>query len=151
MTLNLDEVKCRNDHDPVVMVDDSETDLDIAQRVYGRSKLENPFVTFFDGSSFLDYMESVRMGHRPMPALVLMDVNMPMLNGFETIETLREEEAFSSIPVVVMLTNSDNPADSQKAMAVGANGFQTKYSDIKAYTAFFDSFKPEPPLSPAEA
>jgi len=143
MILNVENIKCRNDHDPVVMVDDSETDLDIAKRVFERSKLENPFMTFFDGSSFLDYMEQVRMGRRPIPALVLMDVNMPMLNGFETIESLRSEKQFSTIPVVVMLTNSDNPADSQKAMKVGANGFQTKFSDIAAYTAFFDELKPQ--------
>lgn len=144
MIQKFEKVKCRNDYDPVVMVDDSDTDQDIARHVYKRSILKNPFITFWDGSSFIDYMESVRLGHRPMPALVLMDVNMPMLSGYETIENLRSEEMFSTIPIVIMLTNSDSPKDREKAQNVGANGFQTKFSDIEAYTRFFDEFKADP-------
>ncbi|WPJ96403.1 response regulator [Coraliomargarita algicola] len=131
--------KCLNDVDPVVVVDDSVIDLTITKRVYARSKLKNPLVTFPSGAAFLEYMEAAQMGTSPVPAMVLMDINMPSMNGFETISELRKVSDFTEIPIIVMLTNSDSEQDLEKSLQVGANGFQTKDFDIERYTEFFNS------------
>lgn len=91
----------------------------------------------------LKHMEAVRSGAEPVPALVLMDINMPELNGFETIRELRSVSDFSKIPVIVMLTNSDSDQDLERSLEVGANGFQTKDFDIARYTEFFNSLAAE--------
>ncbi|MGZ0709474.1 response regulator [Coraliomargarita sp. W4R53] len=132
-------IKCINEIDPIVVVDDSVIDLTITKRVYDRSNLKNPLVTFSNGDAFLEYMLGAMKGDSPIPAMVLMDINMPVMNGFETITKLRERAEFSEIPVIVMLTNSDSQQDVEKSLQVGANGFQTKDFNIERYTAFFNS------------
>lgn len=121
------------------MVDDSEADLDIARRLYDRSILRNPFLTFLSGTEFLEYMAQVKLGEKTLPAMVLMDLNMPALDGFEIVERVRQEREFSQIPIIVVLSNSDSPRDMEEATEVGADGFQTKDLDIKAYVEFFNS------------
>ena len=133
--------KCLNDSNPIIMVDDSKIDISIAQRVHKRSDLPNPFLSFSSGPDFLVYMKKVKTGEEPTPALVLLDINMPMLNGFDTIAELRKQEEFSDIPIIIMLTNSDDPNDVEKARELGANGFQTKMFEIEKYVAFFNSLK----------
>ncbi|HBR95299.1 MAG TPA: two-component system response regulator [Opitutae bacterium] len=141
--MQLVQNKCLNANDPVVVVDDSVIDLTITKRVYARSELKNPLLTFTSGGAFLKHMEAVQNGVEPVPALVLMDINMPELNGFETIRKLRSVSDFSKIPVIVMLTNSDSDQDLERSLEVGANGFQTKDFDIARYTEFFNSLAAE--------
>ena len=141
--MQLVQNKCLNANDPVVVVDDSVIDLTITKRVYARSELKNPLLTFTSGVAFLKHMEAVQSGAEPVPALVLMDINMPELNGFETIRELRSVSDFSKIPVIVMLTNSDSDQDLERSLEVGANGFQTKDFDIARYTEFFNSLAAE--------
>lgn len=135
------EYKCSNEVDPVVVVDDSVSDLIITKRVYARSDLKNPLLTLNSGRAFLDYMAEVRAGQSAVPAMVLMDINMPGMNGFEAIHKLREYSEFAEIPIIVMLTNSDSMLDLDKSVEVGANGFQTKDYNLDRYTEFFNSLK----------
>lgn len=139
--MQLGENKCANEGDPVVVVDDSETDISITKRVYERSILKNPLLTFTSGEAFLQYMSEVRSGESRIPSLVLMDINMPNMNGFETIIKLREFSEFTDIPPIVMLTNSNCDMDVEKSFESGANGFQTKDFNFERYTAFFNSLK----------
>jgi len=136
-------VQCLNGIDPVAVVDDSVIDLTITKRVYARSELKNPLITFTSGEAFLDYMMEVREGKAARPVLVLMDINMPSMNGFQTIARLRAHEDFLEIPIIVMLTNSDSDEDREKSLEVGANGFQTKDFNMARYTEFFNSLKSE--------
>ncbi len=135
------EVKCLNDVEPIAVVDDSLSDLTITKRVYERSELKNPLLTFSSGEAFLEYMSKVRDGQAPGPVMVLMDINMPSLNGFDTIRELRKHSEFSEIPIIVMLTNSDSESDVEKSFEVGANGFQTKDYNLARYIEFFNSLK----------
>tara|TARA_R100000027_G_scaffold52103_5_gene40886 strand:- start:2940 stop:3314 length:375 start_codon:yes stop_codon:yes gene_type:complete len=123
------------------MVDDNPIDVTIARRVYERSELPNPFITFSGGAEFLEYLELVKTGEAETPAIVLLDINMPVMNGFETVQNIRKQNEFSHIPVIIMFTNSDDPADMERAIELGANGFQTKYFEIEKYTEFFNSLK----------
>lgn len=109
----------------VIFVDDDEDDLIIAKSYYQRSALENNMLMFSSGKEFLEYMDSVAGGIYPMPALVLMDINMPEINGFETLENLRTISKFETQPPVIFLTTSDYEKDQQKAETLQA-GFQPK-------------------------
>lgn len=133
------EAKYYNPSSPIVMVDDNEIDLDLARRFYKFSDLQNPFISFSSGMQFLEHMEQVKRGEVAVPCLVLMDINMPEMNGFETLSEIRKQPEFADIPVVVMLTNSDNPADIRKSQQLGANGFQTKQFEFNKYVSFFNS------------
>ncbi|MDQ8204177.1 response regulator [Pelagicoccus sp. SDUM812003] len=128
---------------PIVMVDDSETDLDIARRFYEFCDLENDFVTLSSGDDLLDHLGAVERGDAPFPMLVLLDVNMPGMDGFETLSRIRKAEAFREAPTILMLTNSDNPRDIERAGELGANGYQPKHFELKKYVDFFNSLAPE--------
>jgi CheY-like chemotaxis protein len=60
-----------------------------------------------------------------LPSLIILDLNMPRLNGFEALKQLRAEPAYQDVPVVVLTTSSDY-SDRDRAKQLGANGFLTK-------------------------
>lgn len=127
------------DGGPIVMVDDSPDDILIARRCYRRAGLPNPFVTLDGGTALLALLDEVEVGEAPMPALVLLDINMPDINGFEALAKVRAKAAFRELPVVMMLTNSDDPRDRDRALENGASGLQIKPTRVKDYVAFFAS------------
>lgn len=124
---------------PLIMVDDSKTDVYLALRCYGRSRLRNQFVPLYSGEEFLEYMQGVLEGRTVMPSLVLLDVNMPGRSGLDVLSELRSHESFADSPPVTMLSNSDDPRDAQRSLELGADGFHTKPVQIVNYVAFFDS------------
>ena len=129
---------------PIVMVDDEEPDRELVRRYYKRSGLSNPLLQFLDGPSFLDYLEETDESQAPLPAIVLMDINMPRLNGFETVGAMRRDARFSKLPVVMMLTSSNDPLDRERAIAAGANGYLLKPYNPNYYLDFFQSLKDGP-------
>lgn len=76
-----------------------------------------------------------------MPALVLLDLNMPGMNGLDVLEATRKQPEFAELPVFCMLTSSSDPNDRQRAERAGVSGFFTKPDDLQAYIEFFNSFE----------
>lgn len=126
---------------PIAMVDDEEADHDLVRRFHKRSGLANPLVSFMSGVDFIAYLEGTREGEAPLPVLVLMDINMPRLNGFDTVKAIRKEECFRQMPIVMMLTSSNDPKDRQRASEAGANGYLLKPYNPNCYLDLFNSLK----------
>lgn len=82
-----------------------------------------------DGDELLPRLQEAQRS----PRLILLDLNMPHIGGFEALATLRSENKYGQLPVVV-LTTSSNPADRRKSEALGANGFHTKPATFVALT-----------------
>lgn len=130
-------VRPLNDNE-IVMVDDSETDIFLTRRFLKKSQLRNPFISFSNGPDFLDYMEEVRQGRQRQPALVLLDINMPVMTGFDVLKRLREHPEFHDVPVVSLYTNSSDPREKEKAAELGAT-FIEKFSSTSDAVSFFDA------------
>jgi len=128
-----------DDERPIVMVDDNYGDLKLAEICLERSVLRNPWLPFTGGPDFLAYLEEVEAGRALMPALVLLDINMPLMPGIEVLRRVRAREFFSSMPLFCMLTSSSDPVDRQRAEKVGASGFGIKPDDPDEFVAFFDA------------
>jgi two-component system, response regulator len=128
-------------NDPIIMVDDSEAEQRMVKHCYQKSVLQNPFLTFSEGPKFLVYMDSVLSKETPMPALVLLDLNMPVMDGIEVLKSIRQHQEFIHEPRIVILTNSDNPRDADRSMEMGATSFQIKPFHMADYTAFFNAFR----------
>jgi CheY-like chemotaxis protein len=124
---------------PVVMVDDNAGDLFFVQRCYMASKLENTWLPFTRGIDFLAHLSRVKVGEAPMPALVLLDLNMPGMTGLEVLQATRAEPEFAALPIFCVLTSSTDPRDRELAVGYGATGFRTKASNADEYIAFFDA------------
>lgn len=121
----------------IVMVDDEELDIEAAQRGFRKAGLDNVFLSFSDGPPFLDYLQKVRNGEEPFPALVLLDINMPLMSGFDVLRKLRADPKFVEVPVVTMLTSSTHDRDREAAIAGGANDYLIKPNNYNDYTDFF--------------
>lgn len=121
------------------MVDDNDTDAYLAQRCYERSGLENEFVHIRSGEDLIDHLGKVEAGDENMPGLVLLDVNMPVMSGFEALSEIRARPGFRDVPVIAMLSTSDDERDVQESLNRGANAFFTKPSDIGHFVELFRS------------
>lgn len=126
------------DH-PVVMVDDNAAEIEMARMCYEMAALEPEWRSFQDPLGFLEFLAGVKDGREPMPHVVLLDINMPALNGFDVLAETRKDPFFAELPIFMMLTNSDNPADKSKATALGASGYHTKPDNVKAYVELLRS------------
>lgn len=124
---------------PLLLIDDDPVDISIMRRCFQKSKLAERFslTSLTSGEAALAHMDAVHAGDEPVPSLILLDINMPRLNGFEILERIRARPTFSELPAVVFVSNSDNPKDIARAAELGA-AFSEKFSDWRAGVAFFD-------------
>lgn len=135
-TLNL-EIEI-NETAPIIQVDDDSATLTLVEIYYKKSKLSSPFKKFLSGQDFFQYMNSVKEKSAPLPSLILLDINMPGMDGFEVLEKLKNEDEFKDIPVCTMLTSSAHELDKKRAFETGANDYIIKPNDAKEYLNFFN-------------
>ncbi|WP_162415591.1 response regulator [Cyclobacterium roseum] len=113
----------------LLMVDDSEVDALLVENALS-DELECPnFSNYTDPEAFLSFMES---HHGIEKSLVLLDINMPKINGFEVLEKLRSTSGWELVPVIVFSTSS-NERDVKKAIRLGANAYLIKPLTIDEY------------------
>lgn len=125
----------------IAVVDDSVDDVEILTRCFLRSELAATFDirAFHTGHDFLDHMQSVESGAAVSPAVVLLDINMPEMDGFEILRSLRAVPAFVTTPSVVFMSNTDRIEDRERAVALGST-IVPKFGTIREGVEFFDNF-----------
>lgn len=96
----------------LMLVDDNEFDQMMYKRIVDRSGLVGELLQFIDPQEALDCLFDTTIG---MPSLVLLDINMPKIDGFEFLEIVSSELGERMCPVIVMLTTSLDPRDEERA------------------------------------
>jgi len=121
---------------PILLVDDSEQDVELTiLALQDDGKIANAIDVAYDGAEALDYLFCRgKFADRPdrNPAVILLDLKMPKVNGFEVLETIKNDEQLSSIPVVI-LTSSKEEQDIVKSYSGGANAFVVKPVDSEQF------------------
>jgi two-component system response regulator len=114
----------------ILLVEDNPDDEKMTLRALGQSDPPPHVAVVRDGPAAVDYF----FGENPraLPALVLLDIKLPMLSGLEVLERMRSEQRTKNVPVVV-LTSSDETPDIQKAYALGANSYICKPVEYEKY------------------
>ena len=103
----------------LLLVDDDEVDVQGLKRAFTRSRIANPIAVARDGIEALEILRGENGREKlPKPHLVLLDLNMPRMNGIEFLEIIRADEDLKGT-VVFMITTSK--ADEDKARAYGHN------------------------------
>jgi CheY-like chemotaxis protein len=105
----------------VFIADDDEDDRLLLQIAFRQHSPECHLVFAQDGLALLDALAQASSE----PCLIILDLNMPRLNGFEALQLLRDSSVYGHLPIVI-LTTSSQPLDRQRAYALGANEFLTK-------------------------
>jgi CheY-like chemotaxis protein len=110
----------------VLLVEDDEVDVMNVQRAFRRNRIENPLYIAHNGLDALTMLRGVDSTAVPSHRrLVLLDINMPKMNGLEFLQELRQDEALKSTPVVV-LTTSDADQDRLEAYRLNVAGYILK-------------------------
>jgi CheY-like chemotaxis protein len=107
----------------VLYADDDPDDIELVSEAFREYASNVELLTFTDGIELLNYV-ATHQALQPMPCLFIIDINMPKLNGKETLRRLRDMEGFAEVPAVLFST-STMPADAGFAKSYGA-GFVTK-------------------------
>ena len=124
---------------PIIMVDDAELEFELVKRSYERSERVNPLEYFSNGPDFLVHLRAAHDNNQALPSLILMDINMPDMTGFDVLQSMRSDIRFEDIPTVFMLSSSNDPQDVERSRIAGANGYFVKRYKPSEYTEFFNS------------
>jgi len=107
----------------VLYADDDADDIQLIKEAFAKSRQDVELITAADGAEALSYLNTLPQTG-PAPCLIILDVNMPRLNGKETLVKLRQLARFKKVPVM-LFTTSARPADADFAARYNA-GFFTK-------------------------
>ena len=108
----------------ILVIDDSPDDLFLLKRVFNKLELGHMIETANNGEEALVYLENP---DKPRPTLVLLDLHMPKLSGFDVLTWIRGHKDLKYLPVVIF-SSSTEPNDLTRAYNLGANGYLEKPS-----------------------
>ncbi len=117
----------------VVFVDDCEGDLELAQICYEECGATNQLLTFSGSAAFMEFLRTKKAKRHPQPEVIFLDINMPGEDGFEVLAQLKQDPYFQAVPVVFILSNSDNPNDMDNARRLGATDYLVKPTSPRAF------------------
>lgn len=115
----------------VLLVEDNPGDIRLLQEVFRECGLSGCLDVVQSGSEALDYLlMRGEYGDAPVPDIILLDLNMPGIDGFQTLERIKEYDKLRRIPVIV-LSSSSAETDIERAYNLNANCYLTKPHDLE--------------------
>ena len=119
----------------VLLAEDDQGHATLVQRIFRRAGIANEVVHVTDGQEAWDYVcrdgrYASREGHGPL--LLLLDINMPRLDGVEVLRRMKGNEATFTIPVI-MLTTTDDPREIERCYQLGCSVYISKPVDYEAF------------------
>jgi CheY-like chemotaxis protein len=124
-----------NDLKRILLVEDDPKDVELTLTGLAEYNLANEVVVVGDGEEALDYLYrrgKYQTRHNGNPAVMLLDLKLPKLNGFEVLQQVRSDENLKMIPVVV-LTSSNEERDLVRSYKLGVNAYVTKPVDFHEF------------------
>lgn len=126
----------------VLMAEDNQDDSELMAHAWSRTSVEARLETARDGEAAIDVLRRCVEEHTELPALLVLDLRMPRMDGLELLRRLRADPDVRSIPAVVC-SSSQEPADIDSCYSAGANGYVVKPREASRYrqlVAAIDSF-----------
>lgn len=117
---------------PILLVEDNADDEELTIHALEKNLVSNEIVVMRDGAQALEYLFGEESARREMPALVLLDLKLPKIDGLEVLQRIREDERTRLLPVVI-LTTSNEDEDRLKGYALGANSYVRKPVDFEEF------------------
>ena len=121
----------------ILLVDDDPNDVELTRRAFRNDPLGNKLVVVRNGVDALDYLRGTgsHAGRDPadLPQVVLLDLNLPGIDGFEVLRRIRADDRFRRLPVVI-LTSSNEDSDKLAGYGLGANSYVRKPVDFREFS-----------------
>jgi len=127
----------------ILLVEDDLNDIFLVKRAFKMARIQNPLQVVTDGQEAIQYLRgegkySDRNAY-PLPKLIVMDIKMPRLSGFEVLQWVKGDcKPLRRIPVVIV-SSSGNSADVNRAYELGANAYMVKPVEFRAVEHLFES------------
>ena len=126
-----------------MLVEDDENDVILVKHTFKKAQINNPLQIVTDGAEAVEYLKGKgKYEDRerwPLPELIVMDIKMPRLSGFEVLEWVKGNGGpLRRIPIVIV-SGSDNPDDINRAYELGANAYMVKPMDSRGVEHLFQS------------
>lgn len=116
-------------HAPVLVAEDDPNDVFLLRRAFQKAGVFNAVVVAHNGQEAIDYLSGggafQNRGDHPFPALMLLDLKMPLVDGFDVLAWLRKHPPTNQLPVVV-LSSSNQEKDIERAQQMGASDYCVK-------------------------
>ncbi|MBD9481741.1 response regulator [Pseudomonas sp. PDM14] len=122
---------------PILLIEDNPHDLELTLVALERSQLANEVIVLRDGAEALDYLfRRKQHADRPEgnPAVMLLDLKLPKVDGLQVLKSVRETPELRSIPIV-MLTSSREEPDLLRAYELGVNAYVVKPVEFKEFVS----------------
>lgn len=121
---------------PILLVEDNPDDEALTLRAFNKNRINNPVIVARDGVEALDYLfgTGTHAGRdvSVMPAVILLDLKLPRIDGLEVLRRIRANERTSLLPVVI-LTTSKEQQDIYEGYSLGANSYIRKPVDFEKF------------------
>ena len=114
---------------PILVVEDDQVDTMTVIRALNEIQVTNPLVHVENGEEALDYMRDPKT---EKPCIILLDLNMPIMNGIEFLQAVKNDRQLKRIPVVV-LTTSEEQQDKLNSFDLGIVGYMSKPVDYRQF------------------
>ena len=123
-------------HKEILLVEDNPDDVELTRLAFEEANVANSLVVVRDGAEALDYLFARgRYASRDataLPSIVLLDLNLPKLDGREVLQAIRADAVTRDLPVIV-LTTSAEPFDVEASYALGVNSYIQKPVDFEQF------------------
>jgi two-component system, response regulator len=123
---------------PILLVEDSDDDAELTELAFAEAMIANPLVRVRDGDEALDWLLArgrfAERNAKELPAIVLLDLNLPRSSGLEVLAEIRRHDSTRRLPVVI-LTTSVEESDRTSAYDRHANSYVRKPVDHDAFVA----------------
>lgn len=133
----------------ILLVEDNPMDVDLTKRAFARRNVANPILVARDGEEALKWIGHWEAGE-PLPAVILLDLKLPRVDGLEVLRQFKSHPTFQRIPIVV-LTSSSEDSDITTAYDLGANSYIVKpvefekFLDVASQIELYWTILNEPP------
>jgi CheY-like chemotaxis protein len=114
---------------PILLVEDDKVDALTVKRALTELKVTNELIIRENGEEALNFL---RDQYNQKPAIILLDINMPRMNGLEFLEITKNEQDIKKIPVIILTTSSEE-LDRMQSFQLGVAGYMVKPVDYKQF------------------
>lgn len=119
----------------ILLVEDSDDDVVLTRLALEQNNIANELVVARDGAEAIEQLSEEKIaGHGVLPTVVLLDLNLPKVNGMEVLKFIREDQRTQLIPIVI-LSSSEEQRDLINSYALGANSYVKKPVDYAEFLA----------------
>jgi CheY-like chemotaxis protein len=129
---------------PILLAEDDENDIFLMGRAFDRAGIPNPLFVVHNGQEAIDYLGGAgtyaQREKYPLPGVLLLDLKMPWMDGFDVLAWLRTQRHFDTLPVVV-LTSSKLQSDIDKSRQLGVYDYRIKPHSFEDFVRLLDDVR----------